>query len=131
VNLKDITSGVSRGCTGVAAGTPVGTPERWFDPCAFTIPQLGTIGNTPRNSLRGPGYSRVDLSFQKMVGTGGTSNVELRVDVFNVLNRVNFRMPNRTVYAARSDVENPLVTAGLITSADAPRQAQVSVRLSF
>ena len=131
VNLSEITSGVSRGCTGVAAGTPVGTPERWFDPCAFTIPPNGTVGNTPRNSLRGPGYSRVDLSFQKVVGTGGTSNVELRVDVFNLFNRVNFGSPNRTVYAARSDVESPLVTAGLITSADAGRQAQLSVRFSF
>ena len=131
VNLADITSGVSRGCTGIEAGTPVGTPERWFDPCAFTIPQLGTIGNTPRNSLRGPGYSRVDLSFQKVVSTGGTSNVELRVDVFNALNRVNFRMPNRTVYAAQRDVENPLGTAGLITAADDGRQAQLSVRLGF
>jgi hypothetical protein len=73
----------------------------------------------------------VDLSFQKVVGTGGTSNVELRVDVFNVFNRVNFGSPNRTVYAARSDVENPLGTAGLITTADAGRQAQLSIRFSF
>ena len=131
VDLSEITSGVSRGCQGVEAGTPVGTPERWFDPCAFTIPAIGTLGDTPRNSVRGPGYSRVDLSFQKVVGTGGTSNVELRIDAFNVLNRVNFRMPNRTVFAAQANVESPLITAGLITAADSGRQAQVSVRLSF
>jgi hypothetical protein len=131
VDLSEITKGVSRGCTGIAAGTPVGTPERWFDPCAFTIPAIGTLGNAPRNPLRAPGYSRVDLSFQKLVTTGGTSNVELRVDVFNVFNRVNFDSPNRIVYAARADVEAPLQTAGLITSADAGRQAQLSVRFSF
>jgi outer membrane receptor protein involved in Fe transport len=131
VKLKDVTSGVSRGCEGVPAGTPVGTPEHWFDPCAFAIPPIGTIGNTPRNSVRGPGYSRVDLSFQKLVNVTRTSNVELRVDVFNVFNRVNFGIPNRIVYAARTDVEAPLATAGLITTADAGRQAQLSVRLSF
>lgn len=131
VKLKDVTSGVSRGCEGVPAGTPVGTPEHWFDPCAFAIPPIGTIGNTPRNSVRGPGYSRVDLSFQKLVNVARTSNVELRVDVFNVFNRVNFGIPNRIVYAARTDVEAPLATAGLITTADAGRQAQLSVRWSF
>jgi hypothetical protein len=35
------------------------------------------------------------------------------------------------VYGALANVENPLVTAGLITTADAARQAQVSVRFSF
>jgi hypothetical protein len=56
---------------------------------------------------------------------------ELRIDVFNAFNRVNFGSPDRIVYGALANVENPLVTAGLITSADAARQAQVSVRLSF
>jgi hypothetical protein len=54
----------------------------------------------------------VDLSFQKRVNTARMSNVELRVDVFSVCNRVNFGIPNRIVYAARADVEAPLPTAG-------------------
>lgn len=67
----------------------------------------------------------------KMIGLGGSVRTELRVDVFNVFNRANFGIPSRIVYAGRADVENPLVNAGLITNADAPRQAQISVRLGF
>jgi hypothetical protein len=103
----------------------------WFDPCAFTIPQAGTLGNAPRNAFRLPGYSRIDLSFMKMISVGGSVRTELRVDVFNVLNRVNLGLPSRIVYGALANVENPLVTAGTITSADAARQAQLSVRVSF
>jgi len=131
VRPEDVTTGVSRGCGNIKAGTPVGTADLWFDPCAFTIPQLGTLGNAPRNAFRLPGYSRVDLSFMKMIPLRGSVRTELRVDVFNVLNRVNLGLPDRTVYGALANVENPLVTAGLITSADAARQAQLSVRLSF
>jgi hypothetical protein len=51
--------------------------------------------------------------------------------VFNVFNRVNLGIPDRIVYGALANVESPLVTAGTITSADAARQAQLSVRVSF
>ena len=91
----------------------------------------GTLGNAPRNGFRLPGYSRVDLSFMKMIPVGKSVRTELRVDVFNVLNRVNLGIPDRTVYGALANVENPLVTAGLITTADAARQAQLSVRVTF
>jgi hypothetical protein len=131
VRPEDVTRGVSRGCGDIKAGTPVGTADLWFDPCAFTIPQLGTLGNAPRNGFRMPGYSRIDLSFMKMIPLRGSVRTELRVDVFNVLNRVNLGNPDRIVYGALANVENPLVTAGTITSADAARQAQLSVRVSF
>jgi len=131
VEPKDVTKGVSRGCGNIKAGTPVGTADLWFDPCAFTIPQLGTLGNAPRNGFRLPGYSRVDLSFMKMIPFGGSAHTELRIDVFNVFNRVNLGIPDRIVYGALANVESPLVTAGTITSADAARQAQLSVRVSF
>ena len=58
----DIVSGVSTGCSGVAAGTPLGTPDLFFDPCAFSIQPAGFLGNLGRNSLRGPGFATVDFS---------------------------------------------------------------------
>ena len=61
----------------------------------------------------------------------GSMRTELRVDLLNALNRVNLGSPDRIVYGALANVESPLVTAGLITSADSARQAQVSVRVSF
>ena len=131
ISPGDTTKGVSRGCEGTPAGTPVGTQEHWFDPCAFSIPMLGTIGNVERNSFRMPGFSRVDLSAQKMIPMGGTTRAELRIDVFNVFNRANFVDVERLVFAARRDVEAPLGDAGEIVEAASARQAQVSLRISF
>ena len=38
---------------------------RYLNPAAFATPQPGTFGNLPRNYLRGPGFSQVDLMFSK------------------------------------------------------------------
>jgi hypothetical protein len=67
----------------------------------------------------------------KMIPLRSALRTELRVDVFNLFNRVNLGIPDRIVYGALADVEAPLVTAGTITTADAARQAQLSVRISF
>ncbi|OFV92709.1 MAG: hypothetical protein A3H28_09965 [Acidobacteria bacterium RIFCSPLOWO2_02_FULL_61_28] len=98
----DLTSGTSRGClnpngtTFVAAGTPVGTPDLWFDPCAFALPSAGFLGNAGRNSMRGPGLSNVDFSISKdtplkMLGEAG--RLEFRMETFNLLNHANFATP--------------------------------------
>src|SRR5712691_7421329 len=59
----DLTSGVTAGCTlggvKIPAGQPLGTPDRWFDPCAFSAPAPGTFGNVGRNTLTGPGLVAV------------------------------------------------------------------------
>lgn len=130
VNIGDITRGVSRGCGAIPAGTPVGTAELWFDPCAFTIPQAGTLGNVGRNTLRLPGYSSLDLSLAKTMAMPG-SRLELRVETFNVLNTINLGLPARVVYAARADAEAPLPDAGRIATAGPGRQFQLSLRLAF
>jgi hypothetical protein len=133
VNPADITTGVSRGCGGVAAGTPVGTPTRWFDPCAFALQPIGTLGSAGRNIIRGPGLATVDMSLTKdapLPAIGSNGQVEFRVEIFNVLNRTNFDMPNRTVFSGTT--ADPLPTAGQITAtATTSRQIQLAVRVSF
>jgi hypothetical protein len=132
VTLADVTTGVSRGCLGVAQGTPVGTPNLWFDPCAFTIPPLGFLGNAGRNTLRGPGFANVNVALAKENAVGGSRRLQLRAEIFNLFNRANFGMPSRIVYAGRADIEPPLPTAGKITTTNGPsRQLQLSARFSF
>ena len=128
VKLADVTTGTSRGCGSIAAGTPVGTAQLWFDPCAFAILAAGRDRKRATEALRGPGYSRVDLSFAKLIGTQ-TTNVELRVDIFNLLNTVNLGSPSRNVYAARANVEDPLPTAGQITTTAGPARMHSEIVL--
>ena len=101
--MSSITSGVSTGCgtgtSAIAAGTPLGTVARYYDPCAFSNPVAGVLGNLGRNTLRGPGFEDVDFSLVKDTSVrqlGEAGSVEFRAEVFNILNHPDFALPNRT-----------------------------------
>ncbi len=87
------TSGVTKGCPGVAAGQKLGTPDLYYDPCAFSRPAPGTYGNLGRNTLTGPGFYNVDFSADKVFKKSDRINVQLRVEVFNLLNQAHFYLP--------------------------------------
>jgi len=123
----DPTSGVTAGCPGVPAGQRLGTPERYFDPCAFSLPIPGTFGNVSRGSMRGPGLVGVDTSFFKKITITERVNMQLRVEGFNLLNHTNFFYPNAIVFSG----SNYSATAGQITAAATSRQFQVALKVIF
>jgi hypothetical protein len=153
VEASDVTKGTSRGCDHIAPGTPVGTPDLWFDPCVFTLPSEGFLGTAGRNILRGPGLANLDLSLAKdtplrLLGDGG--RLEFRAEVFNALNRANFATPEvgvadtpsaAVIFPGSPDEFGPtgnlipqrrLTTVGKILKTATPsRQVQFSLRLSF
>ena len=98
------------------------TPERWFDTSAFALQAPFTFGNARRNSVIGPGLTNLDLVVAKTWPLGGTRLLELRWEVFNTLDTVNFDLPNRTFGTPNF---------GRIFSAKDSRQMQFGVRVSF
>jgi outer membrane receptor protein involved in Fe transport len=66
---------------------------RWLNPAAFTTPQPGTFGNLPRNFLRGPAFWQADLMFSKDFRFAGSQGVQVRVEMFNLFNRLNYENP--------------------------------------
>jgi hypothetical protein len=112
-----------------------GDPEAWFDPTAFQLPAAGRLGNLGRGALIGPDLKVVDLSFTKRVPVprfGPDGALELRVEVFNALNRVNFGIPSLIAFAGQADNEQPVSTFGRIRSTTTPaRQVQLGVRAVF
>ena len=98
------------------------TPERWFDTSAFALPAQFTFGSAPRNSVTGPGFANVDFALAKTWRLAGSSEFEFRWEVFNLLDRANFDLPNRTFGNANF---------GRIFSAKSPREMQFGVRLAF
>jgi hypothetical protein len=138
-NNSNITHGVSAGCQGFAAGTKLGTPANYFDPCAYTIQSAGFLGTTHRNSLVGPNYEDVDFSLVKDTRArflGKDGQIEVRAEVFNILNRANFQVPTHNVVfagtgPATNDVENPVSDAGQLSVVDPARQIQLALRFSF
>jgi hypothetical protein len=98
------TQGVTAGCTlngsKIAAGIPLGPPPGlWYDPCAFSVPTPGTYGNLGRNTLTGPGLDDVDASLAKVFKPGERINVQLRAEVFNLLDHANFWVPGYNVFS--------------------------------
>jgi hypothetical protein len=72
----------------------------FLNPAAFAAPMPGTFGNMERNSVHGPNFSQTDFFFSKQFATGGSSNVEFRMEVFNLFDTVNFANPGGTLNAA-------------------------------
>jgi hypothetical protein len=84
------------------AGTS--TPDNFLNLSAFQVPCTldgggaclpGTyhFGNLGRNSLIGPDYKNLDLSIFKNTKITERVSLQLRAEVFNVLNRPNFASP--------------------------------------
>ncbi len=68
----------------------------WFsadERALFETPAVGEIGSE-RNAFTGPGFFQLDLGLFKNFMVGGERRVELRLEVFNVLNTVNFDQPS-------------------------------------
>jgi hypothetical protein len=139
-NGANIVSGTTAGCAGVTAGQVLGTPNLYFDPCAFTIPAAGFLGNAGRNILRGPGLENLDFSLIKGTAIkhlGEAGKLEFRAEFFNILNRANFVIPSRTVYAGNptppATTQSALSTAGVISSTGTAtsRQIQFALKLIF
>jgi len=67
--------------------------DRYFDANLFAAP--GVRGGEPlgRNVLPSPGYASIDLSIQKKFSLTEIQKIEVRADVFNAANRVNFAAP--------------------------------------
>ena len=124
---------------------------QWLNPAAFAIPAPGEFGNLKRDALRGPGFAQVDLVVAKRFGIGPSgANVELRGEVFNVLNRNNYDVPPATLPNAIGTGTNQLQpdqpftassagstfgklrsTVGTTVGMGTNRQAQFALRVNF
>ena len=72
----------------------------FLNPAAFATPLPGTFGNMERNSIHGPNFRQTDFFFSKEFSTGGRSNLQFRMEVFNLFDTVNFANPGGTLNAA-------------------------------
>jgi hypothetical protein len=88
----------------------------------FPIPALGTIGNLGRNTFRGPGFAQVDAALSKTFAVTERVNLQLRLNGYNMLNRVNLDNPVM-------DLNNN--NFGRSTTQQTPRALEIALRLRF
>ena len=74
----------------IQKGKSTGPGVQWVNPDAFTSAASGTFGNLARNKYYGPGFSDVDLSIFKNIPIRERLKIQLRAEMFNLFNRVNF-----------------------------------------
>lgn len=70
---------------------------RYLNPAAFAMPAPGTYGNLARNALKGPQFHQFDLTLQKRFYINEKTNIEIRTEFYNLLNRANFANPPATL----------------------------------
>lgn len=101
------------------------TVDQWFNTSCFqrrALADTAEPGSTPRNSVRGPGFARTDLSLFKNIDLAGTHRIQLRVEAFNLFNQERFGQPGNQIGTA---------TFGRITSAEDGRIIQLALKYSF
>lgn len=104
----------------------IGTISLWFNPNCYALEPVGTLGNTGRNTLRGPGFFDMDIALLKDTRITERLRVQFRAEIFNILNHENFALPGTTsAFSATSGV----ITQTAQTST--PRQIQLALKFTF
>jgi hypothetical protein len=123
---------------GTATGGNLGTtPTAAFPGQVFFRAQPGQTGNLPRTFINGPRYFNWDAGLIKNISITERSRLQLRMEVFNVLNNVNFFAPsgaNAVVVGEDSNIFNiNSATFGQITTGSVypPRIIQFAARFEF
>ena len=101
------------------------TVDQWFNTSCFTrrpVAQTAEPGNQGRNTVRGPGFARTDLSFFKNVPLAGSHRLQFRVEAFNIFNQTRFNNPGNQIGTA---------TFGRITTAEDGRIVQLALKYNF
>jgi hypothetical protein len=87
------------------------------------VPADFTYGNSGRGILRGDHQWNVDFSIFKRFNVNGSSSLEFRAEVFNLLNSVYFDLPNTAIETA---------AGGTVTAtSNTARQLQFGLKYIF
>jgi hypothetical protein len=97
-------------------------PSCWINPAAFQQPALGTLGNTGRSNVQGPGFFAIDSALSRIFRVKEKQSLELRVEAFNLTN--SFRAG--PVTTARNSTQ-----FGQILTAQDPRIMQLALKFAF
>ena len=148
IDPEEVTRGTSAGCSDrsgnvlVQPGTKLGTPQQFFDPCAFTIPPLGFLGNTSRGLFFGPNASNLSFSLVKDTALpllGEQASLQFRAELFNVLNHPSYGSPAVATFTANENARNAFVgalaaNAGVIPTSSnfsQSRELQLALKIIF
>jgi hypothetical protein len=115
----------------------IGRGNSWFDPFAFATVAEQRLGNAGFNSMVGPGRKQWDVGLFRRVNLRGQTNIELRIEAFNVTNTPHFSNPgsNRSSLQLNPDGSirnlNGYTEVTSTTGSKSERQLRLGIRLGF
>ena len=133
---------VDPNCDKKVSGSAVDRLGKWFNTDCFSVPNAAFVagnastdpsvrwdlGNATRTDpdLRAHGINNWNMAFSKTTRIGDRVNLMLRIEAFNMFNRVQFGPPNTQASTAATSI------FGQVTSqANQPRLMQLGLRLTF
>ncbi len=99
---------------------------QYFNSAAFTDNVIGTPGNVARRYFSGPGMFNTDAVLHRNFQIREGNELELRLEVFNLFNHVQFFGPA----AVNGDVDNSQLF-GKVQNSAAPRLMQLAAKYTF
>jgi len=113
-------------------------PElQYLNPFVWARPQDGSLGNTGRNIIRGPGINQWDFSIFKNFQVTESVRAQLRFEGFNVFNHTQFVYPsgtNTNIAPANPGQQVSLTnvgTFGQFSNTRDPRNIQMGLKIYF
>jgi hypothetical protein len=104
---------------------PDRTYAQWLNTAAFQRPAEGAYGTMPLDAIQAVPRWNIDMGLSRSIGLAGSRQVQLRVEVFNVLNTVTPGNPQTTM----SSSDFGRVTS--LAAGTAPRVIQLAVKYEF
>jgi hypothetical protein len=97
----------------------------YLNRAAFSQPAPFTFGDAPRtlSTVRAPGYHDVDFSVFKDFHIPTHATAEFRGEAFNLLNQVQFGVPNMVLSSGQFGV--------ISSQANTPREIQIALKILF
>jgi outer membrane receptor protein involved in Fe transport len=123
LSIRSLTNRPNQTCDPNDGGAQ--TVDQWFNTSCFqrrTLPETAEPGSTPRNSVRGPGFARTDLSLFKNIPLPRNNRIQLRIEAFNLFNQTRFANPSGVIATPNF---------GRITAAEDGRIIQLAAKYSF
>lgn len=130
-NRSHVTTGTDVALTGTAnqravqvLDNPYGdkTAGNYLNPAAFALPAPGTYSTDKPFTIVNPGRFQNDVAISRTFKVGIGQSVQLRWEIFNVLNHVNLDAPVTTLNSS---------TFGKILTAGDPRIMQLALKYVF
>jgi outer membrane receptor protein involved in Fe transport len=108
-------SNVVAGATLINPGSNDSKVNNYINKAAFSKAPTGTVGDSGRNIVRGPGQGNLDFSIFREFPIRERSTLEFRSEFFNLTNHPNFGNPNTSMDSASfGQISTTLTNARII-----------------